>query len=140
MEGADGKARRTVAAVASWLCGTIEGIARDSADMSLAEALDSWLRYQKRSDQTLYSGNAICVRCGHPWEYFVLSTDSGCVHCPRCGAMQKSSLKPLNDSHAIPENKEALEKVRKEAEEIVSRIDILNRSIKENFEAKHRKP
>jgi predicted Zn-ribbon and HTH transcriptional regulator len=86
----DEKTRRIAIAVASWLCGTIEGLSNDNADLALAEALDSWLRKQKRNGQILYTGCVSCKSCGHTWESLVSSDDVE-LHCPQCGNAQKTA-------------------------------------------------
>lgn len=133
---ADEKTRIISVAIASWLCGTIEGNARDPADMALAEALDSWLRKQRKNGETLYTGNIVCVSCGQSWEHLVLSTDSCTVQCPHCGAVQKASLPPQNRNRSKPENMDALQKIQKEAGDVVSRIAEFNQVIKNHHEQK----
>jgi DNA-directed RNA polymerase subunit RPC12/RpoP len=134
IENADEKTRRMGIAVANWLCGTLEGIARDNADMALAEALDSWLRRQKRNGETLYTGSIVCAACGHRWECLVLSTGTGNVACPHCGAVQNHSPANQRTNCTKPENMEALENVRKDVGDVVSRIETFNQIIKNRHE------
>ena len=127
----DDEVRRVGIAVANWLCGVLEGSSRDSADMALAEALDAWLRHQKRERQVLFTGSLVCSSCGHTWESLVASDDTGGIQCPQCGHLQKVNPCPAG-SRVKPENKEALEKVLQDSNNIVTRIAELNKMINAN--------
>jgi len=127
----DEKVRRVGIAVASWLCGVLEGSTRDSADMGLAEALDAWLRYQKNERRVLFTGSLACSACGHTWESLVASDDTGGIQCPQCGHLQKVNPCP-SSARTEPENKESLEKVQRDANDIVTRIAELNKIISAN--------
>jgi DNA-directed RNA polymerase subunit M/transcription elongation factor TFIIS len=129
---ADDATRRMSVAVANWLCGTLEGISRDDADLSLADALDSWLRTQKRDGETLYTGSIACVSCGHRWEYLILSTETGTIRCPNCGTVQSVSPPKIDTIRTSPLNKQALEKIREDIGAVVSKIERFNRTMKNN--------
>jgi hypothetical protein len=133
---ADSQTRRIGIAVASWLCGILEGISSDSTDMTLAEALDSWLRKQKKNSEILYAGNVVCISCGCSWECLVLSNDTGPIQCPECGSVQKIVPPPKKACNNKPENMEALLKIQKDAGDVVSRIETLNKTIKNHHEQK----
>ena len=126
---ADEKIRRITVAMASWLCGVLEGTSRDE-DITLAEAIDSWLRLQKQKNQTLYSGHLVCKSCGHEWECMVFSSDTQKLQCPQCGMVQTATITEAISNRQIPENKTALEKVQKDAVDVVSKIAEFNQIIK----------
>jgi hypothetical protein len=131
---ANEKARRVGIAVASWLCGTIEGIAFDNEDIALAEALDKWLRQQKRNRQTLYTGCVVCESCGHSWESFVLSTDTKGSQCPDCGYIQAITSLPRPKPDAL-QNKDGIDKVQNDAATIILQIEELNKIINKHKKA-----
>jgi CheY-like chemotaxis protein len=134
VEKTDQKARRIAIGVASWLCGTLEGLASDNADLALAESLDFWLRLQKKNCETLYIGSVNCISCGRPWECMTLSNNTNSVQCPHCSTVQKITLKEQNFSRSEPENKESLKKVQIEVQDVVTKITELNNTIKLNYE------
>jgi predicted RNA-binding Zn-ribbon protein involved in translation (DUF1610 family) len=128
-QGAGDQIRQISIAVADWLCGTLEGMTSDNADVNLAEALDYWLRVQKKNSETLFIGSFICTTCEKPWDGLALSPDKNSFQCPHCGSVQKiaSSIPKLVPD--TPQNIDALRMVQQNTEEIVSKIEMLNNLI-----------
>jgi hypothetical protein len=114
--------RRMSIAVANWLCGAIEGMARDHIDMALAEALDLWLRRQKMIEQQIYTGKVTCSSCGNSWECIVASNDTEQIHCTQCGDVQKNIPIP-SAKQSPPENRDALLKVQQDIYKVITKID-----------------
>jgi len=115
--------RRISIAVASWLCGTLEGLSGDY-DATLADALDIWLRRQKDELRTIYTGLVTCSVCGHTQERMI-SSDDVTLCCSGCGNVQKTaSLLPCA-ARKEPENRDALNRIRKEIGDVISRIGLI---------------
>lgn len=127
-KSADEQVRQMAFAVANWLAGVLEGGGRDDIDTTLAEALDTWLRHQKQDGQTLYSGRTACNSCGHEWDFVVFAGDTDKLQCPQCRTIQAAPVAP-GKAAAAPENKDALEKVQRDAGDVISKIAALGRII-----------
>jgi ssDNA-binding Zn-finger/Zn-ribbon topoisomerase 1 len=119
------KMRRISLAVAEWLCGTLEGFADDNDDMNCAEALDSWIRTQKKNMETLFIGTFTCPNCSKAWHGLTLSENKNSFHCPNCGSIQKITSEN-SDAARLPENIDKLKTIQQETSEIVQKIDTLN--------------
>jgi hypothetical protein len=127
--GAGNQIRRTSIAIADWLCGTLEGMACDNYDRILAKALDCWLRVQKKNSETLFIGAFICTSCKKPWNGFTLSEYKNSFLCPHSGVEQNigpSVAKPVTNT---PQKIEALRIIQQSTEDIVSKIETLNKLI-----------
>jgi predicted RNA-binding Zn-ribbon protein involved in translation (DUF1610 family) len=119
------KIRRISVAVAEWLCGTLEGVSDDNDDLDCAEALDHWLRVQKKNMETLFIGTFTCPACNKIWGGLTLSKDKNSFHCPNCGSVQKILSK--NPQPACePPNVENIKKLQRETTDIVQKIGTLN--------------
>jgi len=119
------KIRRISVSVAEWLCGTLEGVSDDNDDLNCAEALDHWLRVQKKKKETLFIGTFACPACNKLWGGLTLSEDKNSFHCPNCGTEQKilsRNPKPAGE----PPNVENIKKLQQETTEIVQKIGTLN--------------
>jgi predicted RNA-binding Zn-ribbon protein involved in translation (DUF1610 family) len=119
------KIRRISVAVAEWLCGTIEGFADDNEDLNCAEALDRWIRIQKKNMETLFIGSFTCPDCNKVWYGLTLSEDKSSFHCPNCGSVQKITS-GNSDPTNLPGNIDNLKKIQQGTTEIIQKIDDLN--------------
>jgi hypothetical protein len=118
------KIRRISIAVAEWLCGTIEGFSDDNDDINCAEALDCWLRSQKKKAETLFIGTFTCPECKKAWHGLTLSEEKNSFRCLNCGSIQK--IASGKSEHVSPPNVNNLRKLDQETTEIVQKIGILN--------------
>ena len=127
----DERTRHLSIAVANWLCGTLEGISNDSVDATLTEALDTWLRKQKDRLRTLYIGQVTCSSCGDTWEAIVASDDTQ-LNCPHCGYRVKTApVPPSKGKNTVPENRAALDTIRKSLDDVAARMASIHRYIEE---------
>ncbi|HEX2955495.1 MAG TPA: hypothetical protein VHO70_01615 [Chitinispirillaceae bacterium] len=119
------KIRRISIAVAEWLCGTLEGASDDNDDLNCAEALDYWLRAQKKKMETLFIGTFTCPKCNKTWGGLTLSEYKNSFQCPNCGSLQKiTSTNP--DPARVPPKLDNINKLQQETIEIVQKIGTLN--------------
>jgi DNA-directed RNA polymerase subunit RPC12/RpoP len=125
----DEKVRRIGIAVASWLCGALEGSVRDNADLALAEALDLWLRHQKNERRVLFTGKLLCAACGRTWEELIASDNAEPIQCPHCGHRQHVDPVPVAPG-ARPENNVELDRLKQHGDEVLAILAELNDNLK----------